>query len=154
MCHTCVCLKMVTFHLFFHFNQSQWFSPTPCWFPCIVPRLTLRVLMGYSFQHLLSSPLLLAAVFPSFSSAPHTPFTLGPRAAGIIWSQLSKGKKKTKPNNTPLLPTHAPPQKKGHSQEKSLKWIKKNPKKLARKAVLQEETPNLDFLNKVRRLSR
>lgn len=105
----------------------------PWGWPCTCSR-------GYSFQHLLSC-LLIAAAFPSlqqeapfYSSLPHNSFTLGPWAVAIIQSQLNKGKK-PKPMNLFPLCSNIQPGEKPKNTPSSLP----NPKKLARKAVFQED---------------
>lgn len=96
---------------------------------------------GCSFQHLLSS-LLIAAVFPtlqqkapSYYSVPYYSFTFGPWAVVIVWSQMNKGKKPKPVNFFSLTPNTELEEK-----PKNTPSSPSNPKKLARKAVLQEDT--------------
>lgn len=107
---------------------------------------------GCSFQHLLSS-LLIAAVFPtlqqkapSYCSVPYYSFTFGPWAVVIVWSQMNKGKKPKPVNFFSLTPNTELEEK-----PKNTPSSPSNPKKLARKAVLQEDQ---DCLNQVRRAGR
>ena len=160
MCHLCVSkngpVHSFTFHLFFHFNQSQCFSPIPCWFPCIVPRADLAgvhgVIPSNTYSAASSCWLLPSAPCSKrllLSSSPHTPFTLGPRAAGIIWSQLNKGRKKTQ-TNTPLSLCASkiqPGEKPKNKKPQILRnWLGKQ--------FFRKRYQNQDCLNQVTRVSR